>query len=161
MVWVLKHFRDLVFGYSVHILTDHGLAVEFFKNKKHTSLLARWYLTKQYFIPTFEYLEGKTKTAVNAPSREVALVPPEYGSFDEEEVVESQLCDPQLCPIMLYLEGGIDSAPNMVAELSKEIILRSIVLHRRTAFMGGGLRRRGVAVVGKRRSCSKCIGISA
>ena len=34
VVWVLRHFRDLINGYVIHILTDHGLATELFKGKE-------------------------------------------------------------------------------------------------------------------------------
>ena len=53
VVWSLKHFRDLIHGYPVHVHTDHSAVVELFNSKNLTGKLARWALIVQDFKPTF------------------------------------------------------------------------------------------------------------
>ncbi len=36
VVWVLRHFKDLIYGYPIHIKTDHTAVIELF-NQKHLS----------------------------------------------------------------------------------------------------------------------------
>ncbi len=42
IVWALKHFRDLIHGYKIHVHTDHAAVVELFDAKSLTGKLARW-----------------------------------------------------------------------------------------------------------------------
>ncbi len=41
IVWALKKFRDLVYGYPITVFTDHLPATYLFKNKQLTGRLAR------------------------------------------------------------------------------------------------------------------------
>lgn len=76
VVWALKRFRDLVYGYPVNVLTDHVSGVELFRDRDK---LPRWCL-KEGFNPTFEYLEGKSDTTVDALPQNVSLVLPDTSS---------------------------------------------------------------------------------
>ncbi len=58
VVWALKHFKDIIFGYQVHVLTDPGPVTELFKGKNLSGKLARWQLIIQDFNLTFQYLPG-------------------------------------------------------------------------------------------------------
>ena len=49
VVWALKHFRDIIFGYPVEVYTDHVAVTQLFQGKNLTGRLARWYLTIQQF----------------------------------------------------------------------------------------------------------------
>ena len=33
VIWALRHFHDLVFGFGIHVLTDHGPVTEHFEGK--------------------------------------------------------------------------------------------------------------------------------
>lgn len=76
IMWALKHYRHLVYGDPVHVLTDHAPLVELFKDRNHAGKLTRWYLTIQEFSPMFMYLQGKANLAADALSKHVALVTP-------------------------------------------------------------------------------------
>ncbi len=58
VVWAFKHFKELIYGYPIHVRTDHAPIVELFKAKSFTGKLARWALTVQDFQPTFAHVPG-------------------------------------------------------------------------------------------------------
>ncbi len=45
VVWALKHFRNIIFGYPFTVYTDHTAVTQLFHGKNLTGRLARWYLT--------------------------------------------------------------------------------------------------------------------
>ncbi len=59
VVWALRHFTDIIFGYSVTVYTNHTAVTQLFHGKNLTGRLARWYLTIQQFEPTLKYLNSK------------------------------------------------------------------------------------------------------
>ncbi len=71
VVWVLQHFRGIVFGYLVTVCTDHIAVTELFHGKNLIECLARWYLTIQQFEPTLQYLPGKANIIADALSHTV------------------------------------------------------------------------------------------
>ncbi len=54
VVWALKHFRDIIFGYPITVHTDPIAVTQLFHGKNFTGRRARWYLTMQQFEPTFK-----------------------------------------------------------------------------------------------------------
>ncbi len=68
VVWALKHFSDIVYGYPITVYTDHSAVTQLFSVKHLTGCLARWYLTVMLFEPTIKYLPGKANTVADALS---------------------------------------------------------------------------------------------
>ncbi len=60
VVWALKHFRDIIFGYPIIVYADHTAVTQLLHGKNLTERLARWHLTIQQFEPTFKYLPAKS-----------------------------------------------------------------------------------------------------
>ncbi len=71
VVWALKHFRDMIFGYPITVYTDHSAATQLFGGKNLAGRLARWYLTVMQFEPIIKYLPSKANTVAEALSRNV------------------------------------------------------------------------------------------
>ncbi len=53
VVWALRHFRDLILGYNIHVLTDHYAVTELFKGNSLSGKFARWQLTVQEYNSSF------------------------------------------------------------------------------------------------------------
>ncbi len=74
VVWALRHFKDLIYGYPIHVKTDHAAVVEHFNQKHLSGKLARWSLIIQNFNPTFAYLPGKANVVADALSRYIGAL---------------------------------------------------------------------------------------
>ncbi len=74
VVWALHHFKDLIYGYPIHVKTDHAAVVELFNQKHLSGKLARWSLIVQDFNPTFAYLPGKANVVADALSRYIGAL---------------------------------------------------------------------------------------
>ncbi len=59
VVWALKHFRDIVYGYPITVDTDHSTVKQLFSGKNLTDRLARWHLTVRQFEPTINICQAK------------------------------------------------------------------------------------------------------
>ncbi len=72
IVWSLRHFRDLIYGYQVTVCTDHQAVKGFFKGKNLTGRLARWLVSLEDYQSSIEYIPGKFQEAADALSRAIA-----------------------------------------------------------------------------------------
>ncbi len=74
VIWALRHFRELILGYKIHVHTDHYAVKEIFKSNNFTVQFARWQPTIQEFNPTFSYIPGKANSVIDALSRNIATI---------------------------------------------------------------------------------------
>ncbi len=51
VVWVLRHFRDLVYGYEITVYTDHQDVKDLFRGKNFSGRLARWPMVLEDYNP--------------------------------------------------------------------------------------------------------------
>ena len=109
VVWALKKFRYLIYGYDINVKTDHQALLHLFAGKNLTGRLARWFLTIQDFMPNFEYIKGKTNVAADALSRHVAPVTTvqpitTFNPPTKDEIVHHQRIDPVWSRVIQALE---------------------------------------------------------
>ena len=109
VVWALRHFRDLILGYKIHVFTDHYAVTELFKGKNLSGKFARWQLTIHEYNPSFSHIPGKANTVADGLSRNVAqvtslTVPPSLPTLDE--IRPLQQSDQFCSSIIYYLNSG-------------------------------------------------------
>ncbi len=74
VVWSLRHFKDLIYGYPIYVKTDHAAVAELFNSKHLSSKLARWSLIVQDFNLSFSYLPRKANVVADALSRHIGTL---------------------------------------------------------------------------------------
>ena len=147
VVWALKHFRDILYGYQVHVQTDHLPLCDLFKGRNLAGRLARWSVIINDYNPTFQYVPGKLNVVADALSRHVAAVSHmnEYSwMFDYEILHYYQRIDPVWSRVIYYLESGDQSSlPKLPVPIS-EFYLANEILHRKTFLSGTDMPNREV-----------------
>ena len=116
VVWGLKHFRDLILGYEVHVYTDHQPVIDLFKGKALQGKIARWHLTILEYNPTLHYVKGKANVVADALSRNVQIAPVNIvNTVSPDQLRYEQRQDPIWKHVIYSLESGdtpvLDSIP--------------------------------------------------
>ncbi len=109
MVWVLRHFKNLSYGYPLYVKTDHAAVVELFKQKHLSSKLARWSFIIQDFNPTFAYLPGKANVVADALSCYIGELQIPGGDEFRTSLFQAQRDDTFSAPLIYYLESRDDT----------------------------------------------------
>ena len=133
VVWSLRHFRDLILGYRIHVLTDHSAVTELFKGKNLSGKFARWQLTVQEYGPTFGYIPGKANTVADALSRNVApvtLLTPSHSLPTLDDIRSLQKTDQFCSSIIYYLNSGDGSTLPKLPMSPDSFVLQDDVLYK-------------------------------
>ena len=104
VVLSLRHFRELILGYKMYVLTDHYAVTEIFKGKNFTGKFARWQLTVQEFNHTFSFIPGKANVVADTLSRNIApvsFITDELTMYTTEDFKTHQSLDPSCASLVL------------------------------------------------------------
>ncbi|KAK4322805.1 hypothetical protein Pmani_006471 [Petrolisthes manimaculis] len=141
VVWALKKFKYIIYGYPVEILTDHKPLLHLFKGKDLSGRMARWLLTVQDYMPTFTYIKEKANVAADALSRNCALTcavsteTPTFDTLTHTDIFKAQRDDPMWSKVFSYLETGNDLDLPHVPSLS-QYVLQDDILYKATTLTG-------------------------
>ena len=70
VVWALKHWRHIIFGYEVTVYTDHKPLVGLFSSTlPEDATLARWAVQVQKYSPKLKYFPGRQNSLADTMSR--------------------------------------------------------------------------------------------
>ncbi|KAK3889412.1 hypothetical protein Pcinc_006591 [Petrolisthes cinctipes] len=136
IVWALKHFRPIIFGYSITVCTDHRPCLELFKGKNMTGKLARWHLTILEFNPTFNFVPGKINVVADALSRQTVNSVTTLSTISPQKLKTKQREDPMWKRVIYGLESGEEVEVPGLPLRTTEFILRDNVLHKVTVVEG-------------------------
>ncbi len=139
----MRHFRDIIYGYEIHVKTDHAAVVELFNAKSLTGKLARWSLIVQDFNPSFTHVPGAVSKVADALSRYIGTIEDtDIDQYEEasrchdntmnDSIRVAQRTDAFCKPAIYYLESG---DPNTLPKLPvplPEFELRDGLLVRNT-----------------------------
>ena len=132
VIWGLKHYRDIIYGYDITVHTDHSAVTSLFQTKNLTGRLARWFITLQQFNPTLKYLPGRANSAADALSRNVPVAAvQEIENFSLTELSTSQRNDPMWSTVIYALESGDDHVGPKLPVPFSQFFLRNGILCRK------------------------------
>ncbi len=111
VVWALKHFRDIIYGYSITVCTDHFAVTQHFSGKNLTGRLARWYQTVMQFEPAIKYLPGKANTGADALLRNIPVAAvTQVSNFSLSELRTAHRQDTLWSHVIYAIESDDDSS---------------------------------------------------
>ncbi len=74
VVWVLKKFRDILYGFKITIFTDHAPVTHLFKSMNLQGRLARCFLKIEEFFSEIGHVPVRANVAADSLSRNIAVV---------------------------------------------------------------------------------------
>ena len=105
----LCHFRELILGNKIHVLTDHHAVTEFFKCNNLNGKFARCELPIQEFNLSFSFIPGKVNTVADALSSNIdpiSLIMDHPATLRADDFKTHQRLHAFYTSFLYYLQSG-------------------------------------------------------
>ena len=142
----MRYFRPYILGHLCVVYTDHAACLSILNTAKPSGKLARWALTIREMDLTIKHKAGKKNAGADPLSRSPTLestaavvgavdtTGPDLTVLDMETLRESQKSDPDISPLLLYLEIGTlpedeKLAHKLVLQSQQFDVVRGVLYH--------------------------------
>lgn len=140
VVWAIAKFRPYLYGRPFKVVSDHHSLCWLAGLKDSSGRLARWSLRLQEFDVTVVYKSGRKHTDADCLSRApVETTPPEVTDDDgflcavtASDLAQEQRNDPELRPLIDYLDGHITQPPRPFRRVISSFFLHNNVLYKQS-----------------------------
>ena len=131
----LAHFRYIIYGYPIHVLTDHKALKDYFKNPGHSGRRARWFLKLLDYNVDFEYLPGRLNTVADCLSRYAysCLVTVDPFQLTDDIIKAGQRQDKEIQNIIEVLKSSNHNIPDSLHKYKlNELYINDEILVKKT-----------------------------
>ena len=131
IVWSLKHFKEIIYGYDITVFTDHQPLTYMCKDSSNfIGKHARWSNTFIEFNPTVKYTPGATNHVADALSRCHEASVCTLNTLDPNTLKESQLKHEAYSKIIRVLNKPRESHSKADTKLSNNFFLHNNLLYK-------------------------------
>ena len=89
VVWALRHYKYLVLGYQIIIITDHKPLLAIFRKEPPDALMSRWMVLIQEFSPHIRHIPGRANTLADSLSRNCEVESVSKEKAEDEVLAEA------------------------------------------------------------------------
>ena len=88
IVWALRHYKYVILGYPIVVITDHKPLLAIFRKVPPDALMSRWMVLVQEYCPHIRHIPGKTNILADVLSRDCDVKVVSEGQAEDEVLVE-------------------------------------------------------------------------
>ena len=89
VVWALRHYKYLILGYRIIVVTDHKPLLAIFRKEPPDALMSRWLILVQEYTPLIRHIPGKSNLLADSLSRNCDVQDMSQVQPEDEVLIEA------------------------------------------------------------------------